>query len=117
MTIDMSSFLSIEIPDLLNNPYIIQPVKFNNQLYFFEYRWNIRYGRAFLSIYIKENNVPKYFIKNICLIPQMVLSNNIRDNNWSGALTFASKVDRDAVDYRQDTINIDFDIKYLSEVE
>lgn len=115
--LDISNFLSIEIPNLLNNPYVIQPVSLNNQLYFFEYRWNIRYGRAFLSVYTKENNTPKYFIKNVCLIPQMVLSDNIRDNDWSGALTFALKIDRDVVDYRQDTINVDFDIKYISEEE
>ena len=110
-------FLSIEIPDLLNNPYVIQPVSLNNQLYFFEYRWNIRYGRAFLSIYTKENNAPKYLIKNICLLPQISLSDHIKEDSWNGDLTFALKLNRNASDYRQDTINIDFDIKYFTEEE
>lgn len=108
----------INIPDLLKNPYIIQPVSLGGELYFFEYKWNIRYGRAFLSIFKKENGTQKYFVKNICLIPQLSISDNIHDTNWSGLLTFGNQIGgSNAVDYRQDTINIDFDIKYFAEEE
>ena len=50
------SIVSIKIPDLLHSPYIIQPIPLNNQLYFFAYTWNIRHSRAYLSIYIKNND-------------------------------------------------------------
>lgn len=109
------SIVSIKIPDLLHSPYITQPIPLNNQLYFFAYTWNIRHSRAYLSIYIKNNDELEYLVKNKCLIPGIEISKEINNKNWKGVLTFDKIWNGLQDDYRQDNINIEFDIKYILE--
>lgn len=109
------NIVSIEIPNLLKSPYIIQPVLLNNQTYFFQYFWNLRQSRAYLSIYKKNNNDLEYLIKNLCLIPQIELSKYIRQPNWKGSLGFGSIIGGQELDYRQDNIHTEFQIVYSSE--
>ena len=109
------SIVSIKIPDLLHSPYIIQPIPLNNQLYFFAYTWNIRHSRAHLSIYIKNNDELEYLVKNKCLIPGIEISKEINNKDWKGVLTFDKIWNGLQDDYRQDNINIEFDIKYVLE--
>lgn len=109
------SILSITIPNLLKNPYIIQPITLNNTLYFFRYRWNIRHARAYLSIYTKVNEEIIYLVKNICLIPQLNISRHIYNEDWKGVLSFVNIINSIEEDYRQDNIHTEFNITYVLE--
>lgn len=111
----MVNISSIQIPDLLNSPFVTQIVQLNSQLYFFQFHWNIRHSRAYLSIYTKKDEELNYLVKNICLIPSIVISKYIKDLNWVGTLTFAPILNGLEEDYRQDNISTDFDIKYITE--
>lgn len=109
------NIVSIPIPDLLNYPFTTQMVQLGNQLYFFQFFWNIRHSRAYLSIYTKKNEELYYLVKNICLTPSIVISQHIQDTDWNGTLIFAPILDGIEEDYRQDNINTEFDIKYTTE--
>lgn len=114
--IDISSYSEILIPDLLNSPYITNPVILNNQLYFMEYTWNIRHQRAYFSLYTKVDDDYVYYIKSICLKPNLILSKNIQNTDWQGQLIFTKTQYSVLDDYRQDTISTDFSIKYFEEI-
>lgn len=107
--------LSIQIPNLLQNPYITQMVQLNNQLYFFQFFWNIRQERAYLSIYKKQNEELVYLIKNICLIPNIELSKKIHDTEWQGRLYFQTVLSGQEADYRQDNIDTEFTLNYVTD--
>ena len=110
------SIVSIKIPDLLHSPYITQPIPLNNQLYFFAYTWNIRHSRAYLSIYIKNNDeLDQLFDISENYLDNQEISKEINNKDWKGVLTFDKIWNGLQDDYRQDNINIEFDIKYVLE--
>lgn len=106
-------YLEIQVPDLLNNPYVINQVVLNNTSYFFEYTWNIRHERVYLSIYYKIANVEFYLIRNVCLLNSLEISKYINDTDWTGKLYFAVNTDSDEVDYRIDNFHTDFHLNYF----
>lgn len=107
-------YLSIELPNLLNYPYTINQIVLNNTLYFFEYYWNIRHQRAYLSIYIKIDNIEFYIIRNICLINGLELSKYVTDTDWSGRLFFAVNEDSTEQDYQISNFHTDFHLNYFA---
>lgn len=106
-------YLEIPVPNLLNNPYIVNQVVLNNTLYFFEYSWNIRHERAYLSIYYKIQNVEFYLIRNICLFNGIEISKYIQDLDWNGKLYFTVNINSDEADYRVDNFHTDFHLNYF----
>lgn len=107
-------FQTITIPNLLDYPYAVQQVELGGILYYFEYKWNVRHEMAYLSVYTKSDNIENYLIKNICLVNGVVLSKNVRNNNWTGQLSFG-KINADKnSNYRIDTLHTDFQMIYNS---
>lgn len=104
----------ISIPDLNENPYIIQDVILNNKTYYFEYFWNIRHNKAYLSIYILIDNEKVYLIRNKQLTILINLTKYIDMSNdyWAGNLYFCSKDVSNICDYNQQNIYTDYQIIY-----
>jgi len=101
----------ISIPNLYEKPYTIQDVLLNNKVYYFEYFWNIRHIKAYLSIYILDNNIRTYILRNTCLTNGMHISKNIKYDNWVGDLYFTTdKLDFN--DYNRQDITSNFYILY-----
>ena len=62
-----------------------------------------------------NNDELEYLVKNKCLIPGIEISKEINNKDWKGVLTFDKIWNGLQDDYRQDNINIEFDIKYVLE--
>lgn len=107
----------IQIPDLFENPYIIKNHVLNNKTYYFEYTWNNRQDKAYLSIYYLENNIKTYILRGLCLKNWINISNHIYYENWIGELFFTS-YNLDMIDYTPTTISTDFFLLYrIGELE
>lgn len=115
MTTDGEHYL-IEIPDLNESPYSIIPVILNNKTYYFEYKWNIREQKAYLSIYILINNSKVFMLRNIGLMVYNDVAKYIHDkDNWSGEL-FIKPISLDTVsNYNQQNISTDYQLSYVPE--
>lgn len=111
------NYLTISLPNMLDNPYIVQQVELGGNLYFFEYTWNIRHEKVYLSIFTKRDNEDYYFVRNKCLINGNEISKYIYDTEWSGKLLFAQIENLDEADYRVDNFHTDFCINYFADEE
>lgn len=102
----------IQIPDLYTSPYIVCPTTLGNQQYFLEYYWNNRSEKAYLSIYRITNNIKEYFIKNICLIPNMFIDTYIYNTEWTGFLQFINQDGVSDISYTIKDISSKFKLLY-----
>lgn len=102
----------IFLPDIYETPYVIEPVTLGNQQYFFEYIWNNRSERVYLSIYLISNAEREYFVKNICLIPGIEISKNIKKPSWNGILLFQNQDNIQDVSYTIKDISTKFKLLY-----
>ena len=110
------SLLEIKIPDLFNTPYITIPVELNSDIFYFEYSWNNRHNRAYLSIYLLDDNVPNYLAKRICLVNGVEVSRYIINDRWVGGLFFVSDITL-FDEYDISTVSDNFYLLYNSEYE
>ena len=108
-------YYSLEIPNLSDTPYIIKSEVLNNRTYYFEYFWNNRHQRAYLSIYILSNSEKVYLMRNKSLLPLINLSKYIiNDNeNWSGSLYFDSTDLGQGYNYNQENISTEYQLRYI----
>lgn len=106
--------LNISIPNLSETPYVIQDVVLENKIYYFEYFWNIRHDKAYLSIYILSDNSRVYLIRNKLLTNRIILNKYmVGENNYlDGILSFWDNSGSLTYDYSQQNISTDFYIKY-----
>lgn len=102
----------IDIPNLYQTPYIVVPTLLGSKQYFFEYYWNNRNNKAYLTIYTIENEKRIYFIKNVCLIRDMVISDKIYNINWNGVLKFQNKNNINDISYTIKDISEKFKLFY-----
>lgn len=102
------------LPDLSQNPYIINMVSLKNQQFYFEYMWNIRDGRAYLSIYKIQDSEKDYYLKNRRLINNINLSKYIRKMDWTGGLYFTSVIQDYKQDYDITTLSENFKLVYIT---
>lgn len=101
----------INIPNIEENPYIIQQVVLNNKTYYYEYFWNIRQQKAYISIYILINNERIYILRNKSLTNTIEISKYINYEDWIGNLYFVTdKLDLN--DYNRQDITSNFYILY-----
>ena len=107
-------YQEIKLPNLLQHPYVVQQVELNGILYFFEYMWNIRHEKAYLSIYSKISGIDFYLVRNVCLICGLELSKHILDEDWQGRLFFAPDSEYEETEYRVDNFHDKFHINYFS---
>ena len=106
----------IEIPDLSESPYMIVPVVLNNRTYYFEYKWNIREQKAYLSIYILINNTKNYLFRSAGLYLYNDIAKYIYDaDNWSGELYFRPISLDKTSNYNQQNISTDYQLSYVPE--
>lgn len=80
----------ITIPDLTNSPFVISPIDLKNQQYYFEFFWNERQQKCFLSIFRLSDSQRIYYVKNICLRNGLEISKHINKTDWEGLLYFES---------------------------
>lgn len=107
----------INIPNLYENPYIIVPTLLGNQQYYFEYYWNNRAEKAYLSIFKIQNEERIYYIKNVLLLKDLVISKKIKNNDWVGFLVFQSQDGTDDVFYTIKDISTRFKLFYAYTAE
>lgn len=101
----------IELPNLYESPYIIKQETINNKVFYFEYFWNVRQDKAYLSIYLMDGNIKTYICKSICLTNGIDISNKIKYDNWVGKLYFLTdKLDLN--DYAPQDISSNFYLLY-----
>jgi len=113
MPIDGEHYL-IEIPNLSDMPYVSVPLILNNKIYYFEYIWNIRHEKAYLSIYMLVDNNKKYIVSNSCLTLFNNITRYVTDlENWSGELYLKPKSFSVFYDYKQDNIHLDYELSYI----
>ena len=104
----------IQIPNLDNEPYSIIPIVLNNKTYYFEYKWNIREEKAYLSIYLLIDNSKLYLIKNRGLVLFYDLTKHIQDrDNWSGELYLKPINISNYYNYNQNNISTDYELSYV----
>lgn len=109
---DTTTYNTISIPDLSDTPYCTHVHILNNRSYYFEYFWNIRHGKAYLSIYIILNDEKVYLIRNQGLTCDLEISKNINNENWSGYLYFSGIDISQEYDYSQDNISTNYQLIY-----
>lgn len=113
-TVENIQYLQIQIPDLNNTPYIIKSIVLNEKTYYFEYFWNLRHGKAYLSIYLIVDNNKVYLVKNRHLTIFLNVSEYIFDSeNWSGNLFFDSIDSSYISDYTQQNISEKYILRYI----
>ncbi len=78
--------LRINIPDIYKTPYVTVQQVINNESYFFEYSWNIRHEKLYLSIYLLDNDEQEYLVKNMLLTFGINIAQYIINDRWSGGL-------------------------------
>ena len=106
----------IDIPNLSTSPYSITPVVLNNKTYYFEYKWNIREQKAYLSIYILIDNSKVFMLKNIGLMVYNDVAKYIHDkDNWSGLLYLKPIKISNFDNYNQQNISTDYQLSYVPE--
>ena len=104
----------IAIPDLDSTPYCIVTQVLNNTTYYFEYTWNIRHDKAYLSIYIILNDEKIYLLRNKLLTVGINLSKYIyNSDNWTGNLYFEYSDFSYNFDYNQNNISTDYVLRYV----
>jgi len=108
-------YVTINLPNILQHPYIVEQVELNGNLYFFEFAWNIRHEKVYLSIFTKKDNEDYYYVRNICLVNGIEISKHIYDTDWSGKLFFAQIENLDETEYRVDNFHTDFCINYFAD--
>lgn len=104
----------INIPDMVENPYVIMPQVLSDQQYYFEFHWSIRQQRCFLSLYKIKDDERIYYVKNKALLNQMDVSKYITATDWTGNLWFESINDNELLDYTQKDIGNNFVLKYVA---
>lgn len=107
----------ISIPNIYEQPYCYMDVTLDNVNFIFEYNYNIRADKIFLSIYRIENEEKIYLVKSFLL---STFSGNIfqnsTDSKISGGLFFENK-NNSANDSESTIKNIstDYQLLYVSE--
>lgn len=108
-------FLKIEIPNIFENPYIVIPQEINGESYYFEYFWNIRHEKLYLSIYLTDNDSQVYLVKNMCLTNLVEISRYIIHDRWTGGLWLKSNISGNYSDYNIKNISTNYYLFYNSE--
>lgn len=100
-----------DIPNMYQSPYSVIPYTVNSKDFFFEFDWNIREAKAYLSIYYVEDNQVIYILRPTSLTYGYNLAKNIRDKNWIGEL-FLYPYNEDVIEYNIKNISTDFALMY-----
>ena len=106
--------LHINIPNMIDTPYTISPVVLVDQQYYFEYQWNIRQQRCYLSVFKTHDNQRIYYVKNRVLLNGLEVSRYIKETDWVGTLYFESVSDSYGEDYNQNDISEKFVLTFTS---
>lgn len=104
----------ISIPDLINNPYVVALIDLKNQQYYFEFYWNIRQQRCYLSLFRLQDGVREYYIKNRMLLNNINLSKYITKEDWEGLLYLESITGNYQDDYTINDIGDKFVLRYYT---
>jgi len=108
------SLLKIEIPNIFENPYVILLQEIGEETYYFEYYWNIRHDKLYLSIYLLDNDTKIYLVKSVLLLNDVEVSRYIINDRWSGGLFFTSDISV-GTEYNIKSVSSDFYLLYNSE--
>lgn len=112
--IALLNYLHINIPNMVDTPYTISPIVLIDQQYYFEFHWNIRQQRCYLSIFKIQDDQRIYYVKNRVLLNNMEVSKYITKTDWVGTLYFNSISDSYSEDYNQNDISEKFILTFTS---
>lgn len=104
---DMASTYTrqISLPKFTKSPYSICIVDLQSQQYYFQFYWNNRHQRCYLSIFRLEDGVRKYYLKNKSLKIGLNLSKYVYNEDWEGVLRVDSYTNNAYDDYTMSDIH------------
>lgn len=102
----------INLPKFTKSPYTISLISLKNQQYYFQFFWNNRQERCYLSIFKITDGVREYYLKNKMLRNGIELSKYIFKTDWDGLLVVDSITNNFDDDYTMADIHEKFVLTY-----